>query len=152
MSLLSLKLPDENTAKQPKPFARTKQVRQWIEKLPMANSLAAANQLLLQLRAMNSATYNIKDRFEFLHELQPLCKQLFNELRHSLQNAAIPLSRTQLQTSQTLQQLLEEQATGYKIIINEMALQPEHKKSSQWMLQESIYLAIKYLARQLVIT
>ena len=151
MPLPSLRLPDQNAIKQAKPFTRTKQVHSWIEKLPMANSLAAANQLLLQLRAMNSADYSVKNRFQLLQELQPLCKQLFSELRHSLQNAAIPLSRNQLQTSQTLQQLLEEQATGYKIIINAMALQDNNKKNSSWMLQEAIYLAIKYLSRQLVI-
>lgn len=151
MSLLSLKLPNQDADKQARPFARTKQVRSWIEKLPMANSLAAANQLLLQLRAMNSADYSVKNRFQLMQELQPLCKLLFSELRQSLKNTAIPLSRNQLQTSQTLQQLLEEQITGYKIIINAMALQDNNKKSSSWMLQESIYLAIKYLARQLVI-
>ena len=147
----TLKLPDQNTSKQARPFTRTKQVRSWIEKLPMANSLAAANQLLLQLRAMNAASYSSKDRFQLLHELQPLCKQLFTELRQNLQNTAIPLSRNQLQTSQTLQQLLEEQATGYKIIVNAMALQDSNKKSPSWILQESIYLAIKYIAKQLVI-
>ena len=152
MSLPSLRLPDQNAFKQAKPFARTKQVRSWIEKLPMANSLAASNQLLLQLRAMNGAVYNAKDRFKLSHELQPLCKQLFSELRYSLQNVAIPLSQNQLQTSQTLQQLLEEQAASYKIIVNEIALLDAGKKIPAWMLQESIYLAIKYLSRQLVMT
>jgi hypothetical protein len=117
----------------------------------MANGLAASNQLLLQLRAMNSASYTAKHRFEMLHELQPLCKQLLAELRHSLQNASIPLSRNQLHVSQTIQQLLEEQATGYKIIINEIALQAGNKKNAGWMLQECVYLAIKYMARQLVL-
>lgn len=150
MSLPSLRLPVPHAVKQHKPFTRSKQLRRWIARLPIANNQAAANQLLLQLRAMNSASYPVKDRFEFLHELQPLCKQLSGELRHSLQNAAVPLSRNQLQTLQTLQQLLEEQAIAYKLMITEMALQEDHKKSFAWILQESIYLAIKYLSRQLV--
>ena len=117
----------------------------------MANSLAAANQLLLQLRAINHADYSAKERFQWLHELQPLTKQLSAELRQSLKNAAIPLSRNQLQISQTLQQLLEEQATAYKMMITEIDLQGSGKKIAPWLLQESIYLATKYLARQLVL-
>lgn len=148
---LSLSLPTEGAAKQAKPFSRTRHVRQWIEKLPMANSLAASNQLLLQLRAMNAASYTVKDRFEFLHELQPLCKDLVAELRQQIKNVAIPLSHSQLQVSQTIQQLLGEQVTGYKIIINEIALQPQSKPTSEWILQEAIYLAIKYISRQLIL-
>ncbi|MFO7603754.1 MAG: hypothetical protein R6X06_08055 [Gammaproteobacteria bacterium] len=152
MPLPSLRIPGEQATKQLRPFSRVKQVRDWIARLPMANRLAAANQLLLQLRAMNNAQYAVKDRHQFLHELQPLGKQLYTELRHSLHNAAIPLSKQQLQTSQTLHQLLEAQATGYKIIVNDLALEAVGKKASAWMLQESLYLAIKYLSRQLVIT
>jgi len=116
----------------------------------MANHLAAANQLLLQLHAMNNADYSAKERFQWLQELQPLSKQLSTELRQSLKNTAIPLNRHQLQISQTLQQLLDAQAVAYKLIITEIDLQGGSKKIAPWILQESIYLATKYLARQLV--
>lgn len=151
MSFLSFRLPGPAVVKQRKPFTRSKQLQQWIESLPMANGPAAANQLLLQLRAINQADYSSKDRFQWLHELQPLSKKLVASLRQNLKNASVPLKPQQLQMLKTLQQLFEEQAVAYKIIITEIDLQGSGKKHSPWILQESIYLAIKYLARQLVL-
>ena len=67
MPLPSFRLPGSHTAKQRRPFTRSKQLRHWIENLPMANNLAAANQLLLQLRAINHADYSAKERFQWYH-------------------------------------------------------------------------------------
>ena len=149
MTLPVLNLPLLN-AKRPKPYLKPKKFRQWLMGLPAGNPHKSSRIILQQLRVINQSRYPYSERSQLLDTLRPTVRQLLLSLKHSLQQAQIPLSADNKLTEQLIQDLLSELAYGYKLITHDLMEKKSNKDNDKLLLRESIYLAIQYLARSIV--
>jgi len=137
-------------SKRPKPYLKPKKLHLWLTGLPTGDSHKASNLVLQQLKTLNQSRYTYSERGQLLDVIRPTVQQLLLSLKQRLRNAQLPLSQKNLQTSQSIQDLLCEMAHGYKHIANELMDNVSPKENDQLVLRESIYLCIQYLARRIV--
>lgn len=134
----------------PRPYLRVRQLTQWAQELPIGNTSLASHQMLEKLKSLNRSRYSSKDRLQLHNCLRPVFTELLHAIRQPLRQAAIPLDRKQQYTANLMQQLLEEMAGGYKLVVTELALSDSTREHSQMLLQEAIYMAMLYLSQRLV--
>jgi len=118
--------------------------------LPIGNTPLASHQILETLRALNRARYTGKERLQSHNCLRPVFGELLHAIRQPLRQATIPLDRKLQYTAELMQQLLEEMAGGYKLVVAELAMNNSAREHSQMLLQEACYLAIRYLGQRLI--
>ncbi len=149
--LPNLSLPAPLLALQrPRPSWRVRQLGQWAQELPIGNTPLASHQMLEKLRTLNRARYTAKERLQLHNCLRPVFGELLHAIRQPLRQAAIPLDRKLQYTAELMQQLLEEMASGYKLVVAELAMNNSAREHSQMLLQEASYLAIRYLGQRLI--
>lgn len=149
--LPSLSLPTPILALQrPRPSLRARQLGQWALELPIGNTPLAAHQMLKKLKTLNQSLYSGKDRLQLHNCLRPVFGELLHALRQPLRQASIPLDPKLQYTADLMQQLLEEMAGGYKLVVAELALSNSVREHNQMLLQEAGYLAIRYLSQRLI--
>ena len=134
----------------PRPALRVRQLNQWAQELPIGNRDLASHQMLEKLKTLNRSRYSCKDRLALLECLRPVFSELLYAIRQPLRQATIPLDRKLQYTAELMQQLLEEMAVGYKLIVAELAMGDSNREQNQMLLQEASYLAIKYLGQRLI--
>ena len=149
--LPNLNLPVLLQAQQrPRPHLRPRQLAQWAQELPIGNTTLATHQMLEKLRSLNRSRYTCKERLQLHNCLRPAFSELLHAIRQPLRQASIPLDRKQQYSANLLQQLLEEMACGYKLVVNELATSDSSREHNQMLLHEATYLAVIYLAQRLV--
>lgn len=129
---------------------RSRTLTRWAAELPLGNTSVAAHLVLSKLRELNQARYSMRDRLELHNVLRPLLADLAHALREPLQQSCLPLPPTQQYNASLLQELLEEMSCGYKLVVNQLAMTPRLREYDQFLLQESMYLAIVYLSQRLL--
>lgn len=134
----------------PRPALRVRQLEQWTAQLPIGNLNLASQQLLDKLRLLNRSRYTAKERLQLHNCLRPLLGEVLYAIRQPLRQAAIPLDRKQLYLANLQQQLLEEMANGYKLIVMELAMGNTRRESNRMLIQEAAYLATLYLSQRLI--
>jgi hypothetical protein len=149
VSLPILNLPIQ-PANKPRPYIKVRHLKRWFDQLPTANYERTSALLIKKLRELNEASYPASDRAELIHALRPLAQQLISLLSQRLKKAEIPFNRSDKDDYEILQSLLGEMATGYKLIVNALALGTPHREKEDMLLRESSYFAAQYLSRGLL--
>ncbi len=80
----------------------------------------------------------------------PLLDELINNVRSAYINAPLPLVEKQQQVADMVQELIDEVACGYKIIIRDLMDNEASGDSSPVMMAQAIYCAMCFLSRQLL--
>ena len=136
----------------PQPYIRIKRLKRWMNDLPTADCQRTAIQFITQLEVLNTSNYPAQDRVCLMDNLRPLAQQLINTLSQQVRKSDIPLSTRALERNQLLQNILSEMATGYKLVVNALALTQPHREHDDMLLREALYFSSQYLARQLLET
>ncbi len=150
MALPELSIPSQDIGQRPRPYIRPRQLQRWTAELPIGNTTAAAHQMLEQLKTLNRSRYPVKERLHLQNTLRPVVSELLHAMRQPLRQVAIPLDYKHQYNANLIQQLLEQMAVGYKLIVSELALSSKIKEFENLLLQEATYLAIIYLGQRLV--
>ena len=96
---------------------RPKQVTEWLERLPFASPIDAAQQLLAALSGMNRMQLGEADRYKLLTLYRPAIARISQELETVLVDSGIPPLAKQRQMGAILHKLMTEQAYGYKLVL-----------------------------------
>ncbi len=148
-SLGQLAIPTD-IARRSRPYFKNKQIQLWAAELPIGNTSVAAHQMLEKLKSLNACRYPYKERLQLHNTLRPVLDELLHAMRQPLRQANIPLDQQQLYRSALLQELLEQMALGYKLVVSELSSLARLKEFDSFLLTESIYMAILYLSQRLV--
>lgn len=152
MAVPVLNIPAQELGKKPKPYLKVKTLQRWLDDLPTANSSRSTQQLLQQLKTINRSRYPAHERIHLLDTLRPTTRELLIQLKQQLKNAQLPLGRKQKLAADTIQEILEEMAAGYKSVVSQLIMYDSRKEMDDMLLREAIYNSIQYLARRLVET
>ena len=98
---------------------RPKQVKAWIEGLPLANALEASKQLRDHLLAVNAAKIETDDRLEILQSYRAVAQTLFEELEAVYAKTVGPLSPRARDALGLTRELAAALADGHKVVIAE---------------------------------
>ena len=150
MPLPALNIPLLDQSRRPKPYLRVKQLRQWLQSLPTANTRKTIHLFIEQLNTLNQSNYPVHERIQLLDELRPIARQLLITLKQQLKRADIPLNQKNQDNYQNVQDILSQMATGYKIAVSMLAQAKSRKEHDDLVLREAIYLSIQYLSRKLL--
>ena len=118
---LARRLPAERSAPPRDLEIRPKQVRAWIESLPLAQSLDAAKKLVTHLVAMNRARIDVDDRVQILDIYRPIANTVLEELDAIYSKAALPLGPRAREALALARELAFALADGFKIAIGDKA-------------------------------
>lgn len=99
---------------------RPRAVREWVERLPMANTVAAARQVLEALARSNSRRLAPLSRMGVLDELRRPASVLASACLHGLARASFPLPPEVAGLAGFAQSLHERLALGYRIALVEL--------------------------------
>ncbi|VAW98136.1 hypothetical protein MNBD_GAMMA21-2599 [hydrothermal vent metagenome] len=150
-SLAPLAIPS-GIARRSRPYIKARQLQLWATELPIGNTSVSAHQMLEKLKSINACRYSYKDRLQLHNTLRPVFDELLLAIRQPLRQANIPLDQQQLYRAALLQELLEQMALGYKLIVSELSSLAKLKEFDNFLLTESIYMAILYLSQRLIDT
>lgn len=116
---LALSIPTDR-APPPKDLeVRPKQVKAWIESLPLQQSFEAARQLSAHLAAVNRAKLDPDTRLAILDVYRPYANTLLDELDAIYSKAALPLAVRPREALTLARDFAAELAMGFKIAIAE---------------------------------
>ncbi len=149
VSLPILNLPMQAN-RRPRPYLRIRHLKRWLNDLPTADCQRTAVQFIRQLETLNDSNYPAQERASLMDNLRPLAQQLINTLSQHIRKSEIPLSQRGLERNRYLQEILAGMATGYKLVVNTLAMSQPHREHDDMLLREGIYFASQYLARQLL--
>jgi len=150
MEQIDLNVPSQMPAQAGDPDIDPAEVAHWLAALPMANVAAAGEQVLAKLHRINRTKLHYNLRHQIIKLLQPAADELTDAIRGQYMSAPLPLSAKKRHLLITVQQLLAELATGYKIIINDVQEPVKLQQAPQDFLIEAFYGAIGYLSRILL--
>jgi hypothetical protein len=112
-------MPVERTAPPRELEIRPRQVRAWIESLPLAQTIDAARKMAEHLAALNRSKIDLDDRLQILEHYRPFAATVLDELDAIYGKAALPLSARARDALTHARRLAFEMAVGYRIAINE---------------------------------
>lgn len=116
---LDLRVPTERAALPAGLELRPKQVRAWIESLPLSQSAEVGRRILANLGATNRARVAFDERLQLLEAYWPIAQTAFEELDAVYGKAALPLPPRAREALALARSLATEFAYGYKILILE---------------------------------
>lgn len=142
---LALSLPAERTAPPKDLEVRPKQVRVWIQGLPLAQAADAAKKVSMHLAAINRAKLDLDDRLQILEAYRPVAATLLDELDAIYGKATIPLTAKPREALLLARDLATEMSVGYRIAIAEANAKliafGAKKQLPQFVLRAMQYLA-----------
>ncbi len=116
---LARRLPAERSAPPRDLEIRPKQVKAWIESLPLAQSVEAAKKLVAHLVAVNRAKVDIDDRIQILDIYRPFADTLLEELDAVYSKSSLPLGARAREALGVARELAFALADGFKIAIGD---------------------------------
>lgn len=116
---LNLSLPETGESLQLKAEIRPRQVKTWLEALPLANIVEAARNVSEALISLNRTPLDADTRFKLLELYTKAINNLVPELQHKYTMAALPLPEKNREAANLARRLFVELAYGYKIILLE---------------------------------
>lgn len=126
------------------------QIQGVLDSLPLANARESCKQILLQLRPLNRAPLEVNVRNQIMGLILPLLDDLINSVRSGYINGTLPLIEKQQQVADMIQDLLNEVAYGYKIIVKDLMDEQVNQGTSPVVLSQAIYYAMCFLSRQVL--
>ena len=117
--LTSARVPAERTAPPRELEIRPKQVKAWLESLPLAQSVDAARKMSVHLSALNRAKIAPEDRVQILDSYRPFAGTVLEELEAIFGKSAMPLGPRGREALTAARGLASDLAVGYRIAITE---------------------------------
>ena len=114
-----LRMPPERSPPPRELEIRPKQVKAWIESLPLAQPLDAAKQLAAHLASINRSKIDLDDRIQILDSYRAVATTVLEELEAIYAKATLPLGPRARDALVLARALAFELAAGYKIAIAE---------------------------------
>ncbi|HET7731188.1 MAG TPA: hypothetical protein VFK48_14255 [Usitatibacter sp.] len=118
---LALSFPAERTAPAKDLEVRPKQVKAWLQSLPMAQSADSGRKLCAHLAALNRAKLDLDERVQILDAYRPVAAIVLEELEAVYGKAPLPLAMRAREALLLARDLASELAIGYKIAIADTA-------------------------------
>jgi cyclic-di-GMP-binding protein len=100
---------------------RPKQVKAWLESLPLAKSLEASAMLSGHVASLNRAKLDVDDRIQILESYRAVASTVLEELEAIYGKAALPLTARARDALSAARHLAYELASGYMIAVEEKA-------------------------------
>ena len=117
---LVLPVPADRAAPPPKDLEiRPKQVKAWLDSLPLAQALDAGRKVLAHLTTLNRSKVDTDDRLQILENYRPIARTLLEEMEAVYGKATVPLGPRPREALEAARALAGELATGYKIVLAE---------------------------------
>ena len=98
---------------------RPKQVKAWLESLPLARSVEAGQQMAAHLGALNRAKVETDDRVQILESYRPIAGNTLEELEAVCAKSGLPLNARGREALALARSIAFELAVGYRIAIGE---------------------------------
>jgi hypothetical protein len=98
---------------------RPKQVKAWIEALPLAQSIESARKMSAHLTALNRAKIDVDDRVQILEVYRPFAAVVLEELDAIYAKASLPLGPRGREALTLARAIAFDLASGYRIAIAE---------------------------------
>ena len=118
---LALSFPAERVAPPKDLEVRPKQVKAWIESLPLSQSMDSSRKLCVHLAALNRAKLDVDTRVQILDVYRPTAATALDELDAVYAKSALPLGPRAREALMLARDLTAELATGYKIAVVELS-------------------------------
>jgi hypothetical protein len=118
-ALTSPRVPAERAAPPRELEVRPKQVKAWLESLPLAQTIDTARKMASHLGAVNRAKISAEDRVQILEHYRPLANTLLEELEAMFGKQAMPLGARGREALTLARLLSSTLAAGYRIAIGE---------------------------------
>ena len=119
MPLSTLSIPTERAAPPRDLEIRPKQVKAWIESLPLGQSLDAGKKLAAHLAALNRSKIDLDTRLQLLEIYRPVAATMLDDLDAIYSKSVLPLTPRAREALTLARSLASELAAGYKIAIFE---------------------------------
>lgn len=116
-----LRIPSQQREPPPNLELRLRNVQSWLESLPMARTLAASEEVLLNLGLMNRSKVPSATRLPLLEAYRPVIEVLLDELEADLTLGSFPHPKSADDALRVHRALTTELGHGYKILITELA-------------------------------
>ncbi|MEO1767363.1 hypothetical protein [Thiobacter aerophilum] len=100
---------------------RPRQVKEWLEALPLANGFEAARKLTDALVASRGVRLSEEARLRFLGQYRQTIHALLPALRQEYEGRPLPLGGRPKQAAQLARELVSELTNGYKLTLMELA-------------------------------
>jgi hypothetical protein len=142
---LAFSFPAERVAPPKDLEIRPKQVKAWIEGLPLAQSLDASRKLCAHLAALNRAKLDVDARLQILDVYRPVASVALEELDAIYGKSTLPLGPRAREALTLARDLSAELATGYKIAIVEKSGKLLAAFAGKKQLPTLVARAIEYL-------
>ena len=126
---------------------QTAALQNWLNSLPLANTLQAAQQLLEQLQRSNRAVLGAPLRYPAIEFLRPPVDALIETIKPRYLGAVLPLSSRNRAHAVMVHDLLEEMANAYKIIIIDLLNTVARSPSEHQILLDALPRAVHYLGQ-----
>lgn len=150
MPLPVLNVPTQDLSQKPRPYLRPKQLQAWLLELPAADLNAASQQLVAKIISINTARYPVDERIKLMHVIKPYVLDYIKQLHDRNKTPRIPLEHKARLTANLINDLLVSTASGYKLVVSELAMQKHYKQQQSHWLHESIYYSITFLSLAIV--
>ncbi len=98
---------------------RPRQVKAWLEALPLARCLEAGQQMAAHLAALNRARVEPDDRVQILEAYRPIAANTLEELEALCMKSGLPLNARGREALTLARSISFEMAMGYRIAIEE---------------------------------
>jgi len=117
--LASARVPAQLSAPPRELEVRPKQVKAWIESLPLAKTAEAAGKMVAHLAALNRAKIPGDDRVQILDNYRPFAATVLEELEAIFGKSSMPLGQRGREALTHARDLASQLAVGYRIAITE---------------------------------
>src|SRR5689334_7320385 len=118
-ALLSPRVPAERSAPPRELEVRPKQVKAWLDSLPLAQTVDSARKMASHLGAINRAKIGVDDRVQILESYRALANTVLEELEAIFGKTAMPLGPRGREALTLARSLSSALSAGYRISIDE---------------------------------
>ncbi|MFV2061520.1 MAG: hypothetical protein ACC653_12615 [Gammaproteobacteria bacterium] len=146
MYLPVLNLPNQELFQRPKPYIKPRNLNRWLMNLT-SNSL---DDVIVELTAhvllLNKSHYPPKERLKLMLLIQPRAHEIMSGLEQKLSSAKLPYTNQYALTQANIIDLINQLASGYKLIVSELAILDDSRTNYDSMLGEAVYFSMHYLS------
>jgi len=146
---LGLYIPEQTIEFADAPYIKPRDAEKWIANLPTAHVGETARLIYKAMSEINRVPLPAQQRFKVLELFREPFAYVSQALQKHYINQAFPLSNKNQKIAELTQELQQELAIGYKIII-EASLSQKSGRVDNKILLTSIYRAISYLGDSLL--
>ncbi len=124
---------------------RPRKIEEWINGLPLANLGETARQIYNLLLEINALNIPSEERNRLLEQLRPTTSYVVDALKKHYVGHPFPLSLKSRKVARLAREILNEMATGYRIIIVEAAPAGGGTRNDGKSLVTALHRAVRYL-------